>query len=163
MGQEDEELITRPSDLGLQVAGQVAVARRGEDGAELSIQGPALGGERRGGQVGDALGQGEYGSQPELQSPGHGIVADLDDVCDVAGEMGEAGLVHGGMTLLCGVAVRDPHRGPVAVHHLPHHDGAPRRRSLVDDRLGRMEDPMVSVAALDAHAGLVRCDHRGPA
>ena len=46
-----------PTNLGRQVAGQVTAARRGEGGAEVSIQVPALGGQRRGGQVGDVLGQ----------------------------------------------------------------------------------------------------------
>lgn len=93
MGEEDEELSVGSVDIGLQVAGQVAAARRGEYGPESSVEAPALGCQGRGGQGGDALGQGEHGGQPELQTPGHRIVARLDDEGDVAGEMGEAGLV----------------------------------------------------------------------
>ena len=33
----------------------------------------------------------------------------------------------------------------------------------MNDRISRVEDPVEGVAALDAHAGLVRGDHRGPA
>ena len=132
-----------PTNLSLQVAGQVAAAWRGEDGAELPIQAPALGGQRRGGQVGDVLGQGEHGSQPELQTPGYGIIARFDDVGDIAGEMGEAGLMRGGVPLLGGVTIRDPHHRPMPVHHLPRHDRTACWRSLMDDRLGRVEDPCV--------------------
>ena len=46
MGEEDEKLIASPADLGLEGSGQVAAARRGEDGAELPIQAPALGRQR---------------------------------------------------------------------------------------------------------------------
>lgn len=56
MGEEDEELIASPTDLGLQITRQIAAARRGGDGAELAIQTPALGGQRRGSQIGDVLG-----------------------------------------------------------------------------------------------------------
>ena len=42
MGEEDEELIASPADFGLEGSGQVAAAWRGEDGAELAIQAPAL-------------------------------------------------------------------------------------------------------------------------
>lgn len=59
-----------------------------------------FGSKRRGGQIGDALGYGEDGLQPELQTPGHGIIAGLDGVGDVAGEMGEADLMYGGVPLL---------------------------------------------------------------
>ena len=83
------------ADLGLKIPGQVSAARRSEDGAELPIQTSAFGDQRRGGQIGDVLGQGEHGSQPELQAPGYGVVAGLDSVGDVAGEMGKAGLVLG--------------------------------------------------------------------
>ena len=89
LGEEDEELIASAADLGLEGSGQVAAARCAEDVAELSIQAPTLGGQRRGGQVGDALGQGEHGLQPELQPPGHGVVAHFDAIGDVPGEMGE--------------------------------------------------------------------------
>jgi hypothetical protein len=53
-----------------------------------------------------------------------------DDIGDVAGERGEAGLMSGCMTLLRRVAVRDPHRGPGAVHRLAHHDSAAGRGAL---------------------------------
>lgn len=85
LGDEDQELIASAADLGLQLAGQVTAARCGQDGAVLPIQAPALGRERRGSQVGHAPGQGEHASQPELQAPGDGIVAELDDIGDVAG------------------------------------------------------------------------------
>ena len=42
--EKHQKLTARPADLGLQVAGQVAVARRGEDGVQLPIQAPAFGG-----------------------------------------------------------------------------------------------------------------------
>ena len=48
-------------------------------------------------------------------------------------------------------------------HHLPHHDRTPRLRSLMDDCVGRMEDPVVSVATLKAHTRLVRGDDGGTA
>ena len=163
MGEEDEKLIAGAADLGLEGSGQIAAARRGEDGAELPIQAQALGRQRRSGQIGDVLGEGEDVSQPELQAPGHGIVAGLDAIGDVGGEMREAGLMCSRMTLLGCVAVRDPHCRPMAVHHLPHHDGAARRGGRVHHGLRRMEDPMIGVAALDAHAGLIGCDHCGPA
>lgn len=93
MGEEDEELIVSPADLGLEGSGQLAATLPGEDGPELSVEAPALGGERRGGELRAALGQGAYRLQLELQPPGHGVIAGLDDVGDVAGEMGEVGLV----------------------------------------------------------------------
>ena len=62
MGEEDEELIASPADFGLEGSGQVAAAWRGEDGAELAIQAPALARQGRGAEVGDALGQGEHES-----------------------------------------------------------------------------------------------------
>ena len=97
----------------------------------MSIQASALGRQGRGGQGGDAPGQGEDVLQQELQAPGDGIVADLDDVGDVARQMRQAGLVLGGMALLGGLAVRDPHRRLVHIHHLAHHDSAARRRGHV--------------------------------
>jgi hypothetical protein len=101
------------------------------------------------------LGQGEHGSQPELQTPGYGIIARFDDVGDIAGEMGEAGLMRGGVPLLGGVAIRDPHRRPMPVHHLSHHDSAPRRRRRVHHRAGRVEHPVKGIATSDPDANLV--------
>ena len=43
MGEEGQELIVGPADLGLQIVGQVAADGCGEDGAALPIQAPALG------------------------------------------------------------------------------------------------------------------------
>jgi hypothetical protein len=68
--------------------------------------------------------------------------------------MRKVGLVLGRMTLLGGVAVRDPHRGPVAVHNVPHYDSAPCRGRRVHHGLRRVEHPVVGDAALDAHPGV---------
>lgn len=43
VGEEGEELIAGPSNIGLQGASQIAAARRGEDGPKLSIQAAMLG------------------------------------------------------------------------------------------------------------------------
>ena len=48
-----------------------------------------------------------------MQVPGDRIVAGVDGVGDITGEMGKAGLVRGGVALLGGVAVRDPNRRPM--------------------------------------------------
>jgi hypothetical protein len=70
--------------------------------------------------------------------------------------MRQAGLVSDPMTLLGGVAVGEPHSRAVAVHHLANHRGGSRRGGVMHDSLGRAEDPVVSVRALDPDAGLVR-------
>ena len=56
----------------------------------------------------------------------------------------------GGGGLLGRVAIRDPHRWSVAVHHLPHHNGATCRGGRVHHGLRRMEVPVVGIAAIDA-------------
>ncbi len=53
------------------------------------------------------------------------------------------------------------HGGPVPVHDLVHHAGAPRRCGVVHDGLLAAEHPMVRVRALDAHGGLVGRHHGG--
>src|SRR4051812_4379279 len=75
--------------------------------------------------------------------------------------MSQTGLVGYPMALLGGVAVREPERGAVSVHHVPDHRGRPGRRGVVHHRLGRAEHPMVGVCALDPDAGFVRGDHLG--
>ncbi len=52
------------------------------------------------------FGQGEHVSQPELQAPGYGVIADLDNVGDVEGQMRQVGLVFIRVALLGGIAVR---------------------------------------------------------
>lgn len=56
VGEEDQELIAGAADLGLEIAGQITSAQRGEDGTELPIHVPALGRERRSVEVCYALG-----------------------------------------------------------------------------------------------------------
>jgi hypothetical protein len=75
--------------------------------------------------------------------------------------MGQAGLVRVGVALLRDIAIRTPDFGAMPIHHVADHNGAPCRRGLVDHSLGAAEHPMVSVATLDANAGLVRADHLG--
>ena len=65
------------------------------------------------------------------------------------------------VTLLGQIAFRDPNRRPMPFHHLTHHNRTLRRRSLMYDRLGGMEDLKVSVAAFGAYARLVRGDDAG--
>ena len=72
MGEEHEELIAGTADLGLEGLGQIAAAWFGENGPELPIQAPALGGQCRGSQIGDVLGQGEHGGQPSCRRQGTG-------------------------------------------------------------------------------------------
>ena len=75
--------------------------------------------------------------------------------------MRQAGLLRVGMTLLGGIAIRQPDRRSVPLHHVPDHDGAARRRRVMDHGIVAAEHPMKRIAALDADAGLVRGDHFG--
>jgi hypothetical protein len=49
------------------------------------------------------------------------------------------------------------------IHHLAHHDGGARRRGRVHHGLRRVEEPVVGVRALDAHACFVAGDDLSPA
>src|ERR671921_99326 len=60
------------------------------------------------------------------------------------------------MTLLGSIAVGEPHGRAVTVHHLANHRGGSRRGGVMHDSLGRAEDPVVSVRALNPDAGLIR-------
>ena len=101
-------------------------ARGGQDRRQPALQSSALGGQRRGGQVGDALGQGEHGlAARACRRKGTGSSLASTRVGDVAGQMRQAGLLRVRVALLGRVAVRDPHRGPVPVHHGPHHAWRP--------------------------------------
>ncbi len=92
VGQEGQELVAGPADLGLQRARQVAGARGRKDAGELALQRSTLGGQRRRRQFRDALSQRERYVEPEPQAPGRKIVAALDGIGNVAGEMGQTGL-----------------------------------------------------------------------
>src|SRR4051794_8567939 len=125
MIEEGQELLARPADLGLERPRQVATACGDEDGGQLPVEASALGGQCRSRQAGDLPGEGEDRIQPDLEAPGHRVVAGLDGVGDVARQMRQAGLVSCGMALLGRVAVREPERGAVSVHHVPDHRGRP--------------------------------------
>ena len=148
-------------DLALKVTGQIAGGRRGEDRVQTVFQGPALAGQGRGGQRSDLLRQGKDPVQPQREAGGQDIRARLIGIGDVAGKMGQAGLVGIGMALLCAVAVGTSDLGPVSVHQGPDHDGAAGRGGVMDHRLGAAKHPMVGVAALDPDARLIRSDDLG--
>ena len=93
-----------------------------------------------------------------LRRIGGKVVAVVDRVGDVAGEMGQAGLLRIGVTLLSRIAIRTPDIRPMSVHHVAHHDGAARRGSGVNNRTIRAKDPVICVAVFDADTGLVRAD-----
>ena len=104
---EGQKLIAGAPELVLKVAGQIAGRRRGQDIVQTSLQGPALAGDGRGGEGFDTVGQGEGPVQPELEPRGQDILARLVGIGDVAGEMGQAGLVRVGMPLLRGYSDRN--------------------------------------------------------
>src|SRR3712207_7556626 len=82
MRQEGQKLVAGAADLGLQRSREVAGTRGREDVGQAPLQRPALGGQRRGRQRADPLGKGEDGLKPQLQAPGHRILARLDSVGD---------------------------------------------------------------------------------
>ena len=98
-------------------------------------------------------------AEPELKAPGHRILADLNRIGDIPRQMRQTGLVSSPMTLLSGVAVGKPHGWAVAVHHRANHRGSSGQSGLMHDRLGRAEDPVVGVRALNPDASLIRGDH----
>lgn len=109
-------------------------------------------------QQDDALGRSEHPLLLESQTLGHGILADLYDIGDIASQMRQARLVLGGLALLGGAAIRDTLCPPVAVHNLPHQDGILRRRGYVHHSLRQVEQSMASVRAIDAHTQFVAGD-----
>ena len=156
-------MIAGAPELHLKLASQIACGRRGENVGETSLQGPALGRDRRGGEGFDAIGQGKGPPQPEAKPRWQHVLARLVDVGDIPGEMGETGLMRHAVPLLRRIAVGTPDLRPVAVHQVAHHDGAAGRSGAMDNRLARAEHPLKGVAALDPDTGLVGCHDLCPA
>lgn len=71
-------------------------------------------------------------------------IAAIDGVLDVAQHMGEADLMRLGQVLLAGVAVGDPHAGPMTAQHLLGDGLAARGHDPVQHRLGRDEHETAS-------------------
>ncbi len=124
-GDESQKLGARAAHAVLDVARQVADGRSGEDVVERAFQLAALGGHRRGRRRGDGPRQGEGAVEPQLEPQGQGVVTRVERVDDVTGEVRQTGLLPVGMSLLGGIAVRQPHGRPVPVHDLVHHACAP--------------------------------------
>ncbi len=160
-GDESQELVAGAAHPVLDVARQVADGRSGEDVVEGALQLAALGGHRRGRRRGDGPRQGEGSVEPQLEPQGEGVVAGVERVGDVTGEVRQTGLLPVGVPLLGGIAVRQPHGGPVPVHDLVHHARASCRGGVVHHRVLAAEDPVIGVRALDAHARLVGRHHGG--
>ncbi len=97
----------------------------------------------------------------EGRPQGEGVVTGVERIGDVTGEVRQTGLLPVSVPLLGGIAVRQPHGGPVPVHDLVHHARAPRRGGVVHHRILAAENPVVGIRALDAHARLVGCHHGG--
>ena len=148
---EGQELIPGPPELVLDHPGQVAGCRGVEDILEGPFQGASPCGDGRDGEGLDVAGQAEGLVQPQLEPHRQNVVAGLDRIGDIAGQMSQAGLVRIGVALLRHIAIRTPDLGAVAAHH------------VADHHFGAAENPVVGVAALDPHTGLVRADHPGPA
>jgi hypothetical protein len=55
--------------------------------------------------------------------------------------------VTNAVALLGGVAVRQPHRGPVSIHHRVYDAGSPRRGGVMNDRRVRAEQAFQLAAA----------------
>src|SRR4051812_15619431 len=70
---------------------------------------------------------------------GTGSSADLHRIGDVPRQMRQAGLVRGAMTLLGRVAVREPHRRTVPIHHCANHTGPAGGRGLMHDGVRAVE------------------------
>ena len=160
-GGEGQELVAGTPHSVLDIACQIAGGRGGEDVVERVLQLAALGGHRRGRRRGDGPRQGKGSVEPQFEPQGEGVVTRVERVSDVTGEVRQTGLLAIGVALLGGVAVRQPHGGPMPVHDLVHHAGAPRRGGVVHHRVLAAENPVIGVRALDAHARLVGRHHGG--
>jgi hypothetical protein len=87
------------------------------------------------------------------------VVAVVDRVGDVPGQVRKAGLLRVGMALLGCVPIPTPDIRPVPVHHGAYHDGAARRGRRMNGRAIRAEYPMIGVAHLDVDTCFVRADN----
>ncbi len=101
-------------------------------------------------QVGDGPRQGKGRVEPQLEPQCEGVIAGFERVGDVAGKVRQTGLLAIGVALLGGVAVRQPHGGPVPIHGLVDHAGASGRGGVMHDRLLAAELPVKAVRTLDA-------------
>jgi hypothetical protein len=115
---EGQKLVAGSPELVLNVAGQSAGRRRGQDIIQTSLQGLAFAGEGSG-----ILRQSEGPVQPQLGAGGQDIRARLIGIGDVPDEMGQAGLVRVRMALLRAIAIGTPNLGSVPVHQSPDHEG----------------------------------------
>ena len=132
---ERQELIASAGDLGQTIAGESASSYGAENDVEIALQRAALGFERRGGEGRDVSGQSEGASQPELQPEGDIVARLFFDEAGLAVEMSQTGLLPFGMTLLSGVAVRDPHVGTMVGHGLAHDRRAARKFGAMHNRV----------------------------
>ena len=97
----------------LDVAGELAGGRGGQDVIETSLQSAPLGGDGRRGEASDIVSEGKSLLQPKSQARRQDFLARLVGIGDVSGEMGKAGLVRVGVSLLRRIAVGAPDLGPV--------------------------------------------------
>jgi len=81
----------------------------------------------------------------------------LLDEARFAVEMGKACLVMLPTPLLAGIAIRYPHVRLVPGHNVAHDLGGAAESGAMNDRIGRAEDPLITVAAVDPHSGFVAC------
>lgn len=82
-----EQLALSAGDFGLEVAGEIAIRRRGQEEAELLFQLPLFPRQGRCGQFGDAAGQVEDLAEPELEAQGKIIRSMLQREGGIARQM----------------------------------------------------------------------------
>ena len=115
---EDQQLVARAADLGLELPGEVAWGRCRQQRRQLNFQLSLFPGQGRGGEIDDLLGQVERSSQPKLEPEGQIVGTMFEREGCVARQMRQTGLMSLAMLLLGGIAVRNPHRRLTSRHHL---------------------------------------------
>ena len=97
---EGQELVSRPSDFGLQLPRQVASGHGDEKRREAAFKLALFLRNRRGGEAGDAIGQIERLAEPQLEPQRQIVRAMLQREGRVARQMRQAGLMPRAVFLL---------------------------------------------------------------
>jgi hypothetical protein len=98
-----------------------------------------------------------------LHARGEDGIARLGGVATVTQLVRQTGLPSLGVAMLGAVEIGDPNRRAMTGHHLGDDAGTTAAADHMDHHLVVLEHPVPAGAAVDAHAGLVRADHPGPA
>ena len=152
---EREQLVARAPDLAKQFVRQFAVSGSAQDRIEIAQQPTSAAFHGGGGERGDVAGKVKGAIEPEFEPHPDKVAAVLFDEARLAVEVGKAGLVVQPMPLLAGIAIRYPHSGLMPGHRVTHHLGGAAELSGMNDGIARAEYPLIAVAALDPHPGLI--------